>query len=223
MHRGLFRSLLLLSTHWKLMKCDWSIRNTWVARHAVLIPNDISRDDDVLSAWIPQTPASEVLRITQEDVRHHMWIQALTKLPVNVSISTASKHMQDRVVWLSLLNDLKRSSVRGQSRQQQHIQDTVDSTKHLSPEWFGQFRLIQKCCNQLSQNAILALCNAVLLRRGSDSVLSSNAVFSKELIPDCANELAALVLPEEANDSVVLSLNKHLKLFEGLKRVAFLL
>jgi hypothetical protein len=152
-----------------------------------------------------------------------MQVQALTRLPVDVSISMASKHTQDGVIWLALLNDLKRSSVRGQSRQREHVQDAVHSAKRFSPERFRQLRLIKQHCYQLSQNVILALCNAVLLRHGSDSVLSSNAMFSKEIIPDFANELATLVLPEEVNDSVVLSLNKHLKLFEGLKCVAFLL
>jgi hypothetical protein len=40
-------------------------------------------------------------------------------------------------------------------------------------------------------------------------------MFSKELIPDVANELAALILPEDANDSIVLSLDVSLKLLKA--------
>jgi hypothetical protein len=44
-----------------------------------------------------------------------MQVQALTSLPVDMSISTASKHTEDGVVWLALLDDLERSSVRGKA------------------------------------------------------------------------------------------------------------
>jgi hypothetical protein len=126
-----------------------------------------------------------------------MPVQALTRLPVNWSISTASKHMQDGVVWLALLADLERSSVRGQSRQREHAQNMVHSAKCFSPEQFRKLRLIKQHCYQLSQNTILALSIAVLLRSCGDCVLWPNAMFCKELIPDMANELAAFVLPED--------------------------
>jgi hypothetical protein len=45
-------------------------------------------------------------------------------------------------------------------------------------------------------------------------------MFCKELIPDIANELAALILPEDANDPIVLSLNVSLKLLKSIECVA---
>jgi hypothetical protein len=39
-----------------------------VARE-LLIPNDVSGDHNALNAWIPELPALEVLRITQEQAR----------------------------------------------------------------------------------------------------------------------------------------------------------
>ena len=47
-------------------------------------------------------------------------------------------------------------------------------------------------------------------------------MFSKELIPDFANELAALILPEDANDPIVLSLDVSLKLLKGIECVGLL-
>jgi hypothetical protein len=48
----------------------------------------------------------------------------------------------------------------------------------------------------------------------------TNDVFSKELITDMPNELAAPVLPEDANDPIVLSLDVGLELLKGIERVA---
>jgi hypothetical protein len=56
-----------------------------------------------------------------------------------------------------------------------------------------------------------------------DVVLSTNAMFCKELIPDIASELAALILSEDANDPIVLSLNISLKLLKGIECVALLM
>jgi hypothetical protein len=51
----------------------------------------------------------------------------------------------------------------------------------------------------------------------------SNAVLRKESVPFMANVLAALVLPEEANDAVVLFLDVSLKELECVKSVTLLL
>lgn len=47
-------------------------------------------------------------------------------------------------------------------------------------------------------------------------------MFSKELIPDIANELTTLILPEDVNDPIVLSLDVGLELLKGIERVALL-
>jgi hypothetical protein len=47
-------------------------------------------------------------------------------------------------------------------------------------------------------------------------------MFSKELVPEFANELTALILPEDADDPIVLNLNVSLELLNGIEHVALL-
>jgi hypothetical protein len=140
-----------------------------------------------------------------------------------VNIATAAKDTQNWVIRLALLNELKRGRVAIKRRWGEHIEHLVDCRECLAPEQLGQLALVKESNNQLSQDVVLVLSNAVLLRCCSDGVLAPNAVLREKWVPLMPNILTTLVLSEEPNDSVVLFLNVGLKLLKGVKCVALLL
>jgi hypothetical protein len=77
-----------------LRLCDQTeVRNNGArgARELLLIPNDVPGDHNALIAWIPELPALEVLRITQEQARQRLGLKALLLITTDMGVGTASK------------------------------------------------------------------------------------------------------------------------------------